>query len=110
VLSFFLVALGVAYPLGALAQGPVANHIGVGWTTVGGAVALAVIGGLVAWRSPGFVRAVIASEPADSDPAGPDTMGSDTVGSDTVGSDTVVSDTVGSPDGGLLTPCPGVAR
>ena len=54
VLSFFLVALGVAYPIGALAQGPVADHIGVGWTTVGAALALAVICVLVAWRSPGF--------------------------------------------------------
>ncbi len=35
VLSFFLVALGVAYPVGALAQGPVADHLGVGWTTAG---------------------------------------------------------------------------
>ena len=37
VLSFFLVALGVAYPIGALVQGPVADHIGVGWTTVAAA-------------------------------------------------------------------------
>jgi MFS family permease len=64
VLSFFLVALGVAYPLGALAQGPLADHIGVGWTTVAAALALGLIYLLVAWRSPGFVRAVLATEPA----------------------------------------------
>ncbi len=64
VLSFFLVALGVAYPIGALAQGPVANHIGVGWTTMVAALALALIYVLVAWRSPAFVRAVLATEPA----------------------------------------------
>ncbi len=67
VLSFFLVALGVAYPIGALAQGPVANHIGVGWTTVSAALALAVICLLVAWRSPGFVREILAREPAGDD-------------------------------------------
>jgi MFS family permease len=65
VLSFFLVALGVAYPIGALAQGPVANHIGVAWTTVTAALALAVIFLLVAWRSPRFVRALLAREPAE---------------------------------------------
>jgi MFS family permease len=65
VLSFFLVALGVAYPIGALAQGPVADHIGVGWTTVGAALVLGLVCVLVAWRRPGFVRAIIAGEPAD---------------------------------------------
>ena len=81
VLSFFLVALGVAYPLGALAQGPVANRVGVGWTTAGSAVILAVAALLVAWRRPGFVSALLAPEPAGPpgppepaglvDPAGP---------------------------------------
>jgi MFS family permease len=65
VLSFFLVALGVAYPIGALAQGPVANHIGVAWTTVAAAASLGLIMLLVMWRSPGFVRALLAREPAD---------------------------------------------
>src|ERR1700722_243567 len=65
VLSFFLVALGVAYPVGALAQGPVADHLGVGWTTAGSALILALAGLLVAWRWPGFTRAVTAAEPAD---------------------------------------------
>jgi MFS family permease len=65
VLSFFLVALGVAYPIGALAQGPVANHIGVAWTTVAAAAALGLVMLLVLWRWPGFVRALLAREPAD---------------------------------------------
>jgi MFS family permease len=77
VLSFFLVALGVAYPVGALLQGPVADAIGVGWTTVGAAAVLALVCALVAVRSPGFVRAMTgrpaeepAAEPAYSgDPA-----------------------------------------
>ena len=89
VLSFFLVALGVAYPIGALAQGPVADHIGVGWTTVAAALTLAVVGVIVAWRSPAFVRAVMASGPARASrrPAGP-----------------------APPDGGMLTPRPGMVR
>jgi len=63
VLSFFLVALGVAYPVGSLAQGPVANHLGVGWTTAGAALLLGAISLTVGWRWPGFVRAVAGSEP-----------------------------------------------
>ena len=66
VLSFFLVALGVAYPIGALVQGPVADHIGVGWTTVAAALVLAATCLLTAWRWPGFVRAVTTAAPADS--------------------------------------------
>jgi MFS family permease len=95
VLSFFLVALGVAYPLGALAQGPVANHIGVGWTTVAAALTLGIVCLLVAWRSPAFVRAVIASgvvefETAEDDPSGR-------------------AGPASPPDGGMLTPSPGLA-
>jgi MFS family permease len=68
VLSFFLVALGVAYPIGSLVQGPIANHIGVAWTTVASALALAAACLLVAWRWPGFVRALLAREPAEEPP------------------------------------------
>jgi MFS family permease len=35
VISFFQVALGVSYPLGALLQGPLADKVGIGWTTAG---------------------------------------------------------------------------
>jgi MFS family permease len=62
VLSFFMVALGVAYPIGSLAQGPVADHLGVGWTTVGSALLLGVISLTARWRWPGFVEAVAGSE------------------------------------------------
>jgi MFS family permease len=58
VLSFFLVALGVAYPLGSLAQGPVIDWIGLGWTTAGTALALSLIMAAVALRKPGVVRAI----------------------------------------------------
>jgi MFS family permease len=72
VLSFFMVALGVAYPIGSLAQGPVANHLGVGLTTVGAALMLGLISLTVGWRWPGFVRAVVgreAGEPSSADAA-----------------------------------------
>ena len=58
VLSFFLVALGVAYPVGALAQGPIIDWIGLGWTTAGTALLLAVIMSAVALGRPAMVRAI----------------------------------------------------
>ncbi len=42
VLALYLMALGVAYPIGALVQGPVADSIGLAWTTAAGALALAL--------------------------------------------------------------------
>jgi predicted MFS family arabinose efflux permease len=65
VLSFFLVALGVAYPIGSLAQGPVIDWIGLGWTTAGTAALLALIMALVALRSRRFVRAIVGGMNAD---------------------------------------------
>ena len=56
VLSFFLVALGVAYPLGSLVQGPVIDRIGLGWTTAGAAVLLALVMAVLAIRRPGLAR------------------------------------------------------
>jgi MFS family permease len=59
VMSFFQVALGVSYPIGALLQGPLADAIGVGWTTAGSAAVLALVS-LVAWsRRPDFAAALI---------------------------------------------------
>jgi hypothetical protein len=58
VLSFYLVALGVAYPVGSLVQGPVIDRIGIGWTTAASAVLLAlVMAAVAAWR-PAMVRAI----------------------------------------------------
>ena len=65
VLSFFLVALGVAYPIGSLAQGPVIDWIGLGWTTAGTAALLALIMAVTAVCRPGFVRAIINGMNAD---------------------------------------------
>jgi MFS family permease len=58
VLSFFLVALGVAYPLGSLVQGPVIDWIGLGWTTAATSALLSVIMAAVAFGKPGLVRAI----------------------------------------------------
>jgi MFS family permease len=70
VLSFFLVALGVAYPLGSLAQGPVIDWIGLGWTTAGTAILLSVIMAAVALTRPAVARAIARELPAPC-PAGP---------------------------------------
>jgi predicted MFS family arabinose efflux permease len=43
VLSFYLVALGVSYPIGSLVQGPIADQVGLAWTTAGGAGLLVVV-------------------------------------------------------------------
>jgi MFS family permease len=59
VISFFQVALGVSYPLGALLQGPLADAIGVGWTTAGSALVLALAGLLAWWRWPALAAALV---------------------------------------------------
>jgi MFS family permease len=58
VLSFFLVALGVAYPIGSLAQGPVIDRIGLGRTTAATALLLLLIMTIVTLRNRRFVRAI----------------------------------------------------
>jgi MFS family permease len=65
VLSFFLVALGVAYPVGSLIQGPVIDAAGIGWTTTGSALLLTAITlAVVAWRRD-FARAITAGAGED---------------------------------------------
>jgi MFS family permease len=49
VLSLFFVALGVTYPVGALAQGAIANRLGLGPTTAGAALTMLAV--LVAIRT-----------------------------------------------------------
>lgn len=64
VLSLFLMALGVIYPLGALAQGAVADVIGLADTTViAGVVMVAVIAGLGLFR-PDLLR-TLGDAPAE---------------------------------------------
>lgn len=69
ILSFFLVALGVAYPVGSLVQGPVIDRIGVGPTTAGTALLLLLIMAVTALRRPGFVRSI--TDEANRDQAAP---------------------------------------
>jgi MFS family permease len=73
VLSFFQVALGVSYPIGALAQGPIADAIGIGWTTACSAAALAAILAAVVVLRPGFARTLVGPRAAETvtEPAGP---------------------------------------
>jgi MFS family permease len=65
VLSLYMVALGVVYPIGALLQGAVADVIGLPATTVGFALALVVVVALLAGLRPGFLRALDA-EPVEA--------------------------------------------
>jgi glutamate/tyrosine decarboxylase-like PLP-dependent enzyme len=58
------VALGVSYPLGALLQGPVADAVGIGWTTAGSAFVLVLAGLVALWRWPGFAWALIGRDQA----------------------------------------------
>jgi MFS family permease len=64
VLSFYLVALGVAYPIGALIQGPVADRIGIGWTTTATALLLALVMAGAGAALPGARRALFRADPA----------------------------------------------
>lgn len=67
VISFFQVALGVSYPIGALLQGPLADKVGIGWTTAGSALALALAGLVAWWRWPAFAAALTGGTPAAPD-------------------------------------------
>ncbi|MGH3302764.1 MAG: MFS transporter [Streptosporangiaceae bacterium] len=61
VIGFFQVALGVSYPVGALLQGPLADAVGIGWTTAGSAVLLALVSVIAWYRWPDFVAALIGT-------------------------------------------------
>ena len=82
VLSFFLVALGVAYPVGSLVQGPIIDRIGIGWTTAGSALLLSLVMAVTALWWPGVRRALTdgragdrAGQAADAVPASPRAAG-----------------------------------
>jgi MFS family permease len=64
VLSLYLVALGVAYPVGSLIQGPVADRIGIGWTTTGSALLLTLVLGVIAILRPAVRHALFGPPPA----------------------------------------------
>jgi predicted MFS family arabinose efflux permease len=68
VLSLYMVALGVSYPIGSLLQGPLADSFGLTRTTAGAATLLAVA--LVATRvvRPRVLQALAATTPAEMPP------------------------------------------
>jgi MFS family permease len=68
VLSLYLVALGVAYPIGSLIQGPLADSVGLSWTTAGGGALLAVaLLGTRVFR-PGLFEALVSRVSTEASP------------------------------------------
>jgi MFS family permease len=63
VLSFYLVALGVSYPIGSLLQGPIADQVGLAWTTLGAAALLAATLVTLRMTRPGVFRVLAATPP-----------------------------------------------
>jgi predicted MFS family arabinose efflux permease len=64
VLSLYLVALGVSYPIGSLVQGPLADSVGLAWTTAGAAALLAIALAGIRMLRPGAFEALRAPVPA----------------------------------------------
>ncbi|HUR22920.1 MAG TPA: MFS transporter [Acidimicrobiales bacterium] len=58
VLSLYFVALGTIYPLGALLQGAVADRVGLGWATAGGASLLVALVLAIGALKPDFLGAL----------------------------------------------------
>lgn len=69
VLSFYFLALGVLYPIGALIQGPLADHIGLGEMTVLSGVALLGVVGLLRLLKPERLAALDDPPTAHAVPA-----------------------------------------
>lgn len=63
ILGIYLVALGVAYPLGSLVQGPIADHLGLPLTTAAAAVVLLVALTLIRFARPSVLRELSAAPP-----------------------------------------------
>jgi predicted MFS family arabinose efflux permease len=76
ILSFYIVALGVSYPVGSLIEGPLADRLGLHWTCGGAAGLLAVALIAAAIRRPAAWRALteefIAAPPEASDGPSPE--------------------------------------
>jgi MFS family permease len=64
VLSLYMVALGVVYPIGAVLQGAVADAVGLPATTAGFALTLVVVIAVLVWLRPAFLAALDA-EPVE---------------------------------------------
>ncbi len=66
VLSLYLVALGVGYPIGSLVQGPLADALGLAWTTAGAGALLAVLLLLARITRPGVFQALASPAPQET--------------------------------------------
>jgi MFS family permease len=64
VLSLFFVALGVVYPIGALVQGALADHLTLARTTTAGAVALSLVVAALAFLRPATLDALDGDQAA----------------------------------------------
>jgi predicted MFS family arabinose efflux permease len=58
VVSLYFLALGVLYPVGATIQGPLADRLGLGTVTVGAALLMLAIVGVLAVAAPERLRAL----------------------------------------------------
>ncbi len=58
IVSFFFVALGVIYPIGALAQGALADRVGLHAITVGASLAMLGVLALLAAALPSMVKSL----------------------------------------------------
>jgi MFS family permease len=65
VLSLYLVALGVSYPIGSLVQGPLADSVGLAWTTAGTGILLAIALVLGRVLRPAAFHALTSSSPKE---------------------------------------------
>lgn len=70
ILSFYLLALGVGYPIGSLVQGPIADRIGLRWTTTGSGAVLALVLAAAFLLRPG-IFAELSREPSRARVGGP---------------------------------------
>ena len=69
VLSLYLVALGVSYPIGSLVQGPLADSLGLAWTTAGAGALLAIALVVMRVLRPGVFQTLAAPAPTEAPPS-----------------------------------------
>jgi predicted MFS family arabinose efflux permease len=69
VLSLYLVALGVSYPIGSLVQGPLADSLGLAWTTAGAGALLAIALVVMRVLRPGVFQTLAAPVSTEAPPS-----------------------------------------
>jgi predicted MFS family arabinose efflux permease len=63
------VALGVSYPIGSLVQGPLADALGLAWTTAGASALLAIVLFALGLLRPGVFQVLAAPSSTEPQPA-----------------------------------------